>query len=225
LTKFTVFCAQRSGSNYLQKLIEDNYENCTSLEFKHTKRQWKHASFSPVWNKEIDFGILLAKHPIKWVNSCMRFNADMWKWWGVSMSSEWEVTDEFDRDLYFEYKGRHVSIPKMVDRWNKHYNSWMEHSKCKFVWYPDLLEDRSRTVILDEIALENNLTHKPGFVDPKRVQHSDEFTDAKRARELDLNDNDMLNDKPHIIQYINDNIDNKLLDKMMSLSYENRSCI
>jgi len=155
----------------------------------------------------------------------MRFNADMWKWWRVSMSSEWAVTDEFDRDLYFEYKGWHVSIPKMIDRWNKHYNSWLEHSDCKFVWYPDLLKDDSRSAILSEIAHENNLIKKPGFVHPKRVQHSDEFTDIKRDRELDLNDNDMLNDKPHIVEYINENIDNKLLDKMMSLNYENRSSI
>lgn len=225
MNKFTVFCAQRSGSNYLQRLIEFNCKECISLEFKHTKHQWKHAPFSPYYGKHIDFGILLAKHPIKWVNSCMRFNADMWKWWGVSMSSEWTVTDEFDRDLFFKYKEVHVSIPRMINRWNRFYNAWLEHSKCKFVWYPDLLEERSRSVILDEIALENNLIRNPGFVNPKRVQHSDEFTEEKRARELDINDNDMINDKPHIIEYINDNIDYKLLDKMMSLSYENRSYI
>ena len=225
MTNFTVFCAHRSGSNYLQELLQYNYARCYALEFDQTKCQWKHGTYFPNYHIEIDFGIVLAKHPIKWVNSCMRFNADMWKWWGVSMSKEWQVTDEFDRDLYFKYKSVHISIPKMIEKWNKYYNEWLEHSKCKFVWYPDLLREHSRAAILNEIAQENNLTPNLKFVNPKTVQHSKKFTSDKRAQELDINDNDMLNDKPHIIRYINDNIDYKLLDKMMSLSYENRSYI
>jgi len=212
LNRFTVYCAHRSGSNFLQTLITDNYFNCKAVENDRESVHWKHGRYHSGYNDGKKFSIVIARHPIKWVNSCMRFNADMWKWWDVNGTEE----------PYFTYKKKPVSIPKMINKWNNFYREWLQQSDCKFVWFADLLLEETREKVLQEIAFENNLVKNSGTIDvPEQVQHSKPFTEQKRQKEFDLSNNDMLNDKPHIIDFINDNIDKELLDLMMSMSYEN----
>jgi len=211
LIKFTIYCAHRSGSNFLQQLIVDNFEDCDYIENDHNKTGWKHQSYHPAFMDGKDFCLIIARHPVKWVNSCMRFNADMWKWWNVN--------GEEPGDLSFLYKKRYVSIVKMMTKWNAFYNGWLRNTDCKFIWFPDLLVEKSRNKILKEIGLQHNLTKKDDNITvPKKVQHSEKFTEEKRLIELNMSNNDMLNDKPYIIDYINHNIDNELLQMMMEYS-------
>lgn len=205
--KFTTYCAHRSGSNFLQRLIVDNFENCDYIERDHNKMGWKHQTYHEKYMKGKEFCLLIARHPVKWVNSCIRFNADMWKWWNVNQNES--------HGLSFMYRGRPVSIIKMVDKWNNFYGEWMEHSSCDIVWFADLLEDESRDRILYKIADKNNLRPKhENIVVPEKVQHSDEYNKDKRIQELNLYINDKLDILPHIREYVVDNIDYSLLNQI-----------
>jgi len=214
LNKFTVYCAHRSGSNFLQTLITDNYIDCEAVENSRESIDWKHGLYHSNYKNNKKFNIVMARHPIKWVNSCIRFNADMWKWWNVNGTEP----------PYFVYKNRPVSIPKMISKWNRFYSEWLYKSDCKFVWFADLLRDEPRKKILQRIAIENNLVERSSNIEvASHVQHSEPFTEEKRQREFDIETNDMLNDT--IVDYINNNVDNNLLNLMMSMSYEDCSSI
>ena len=82
-----------------------------------------------------------------------------------------------------------------------------------------MLVEKSRNKILKEIGLQHNVTKKDdNIIVPKKVQHSKKFTEEKKILEFNMSNNDMLNDKPYIIDYINHNIDNELLQMMMEYS-------
>lgn len=177
---------------------------------------WKHGAFHPSYMRRRNFCFVMARHPIKWVNSCMRFNADMWKWWDV------KIDEEDGIGLSFPYNDVHISVKRMVDKWNVFYKGWLDHSKCKFIWYADLLNPELRNSILVDIENDNKLIRcRKEWAVPNKVQHSESYTEQKRLIERDLFENNMLNDKPHIVEYINNNIDKDLLNRMMELSYEN----
>ena len=216
LSDFTVYCAHRSGSNFLQSLITENFHKCRAVELSRTDVGWKHSMYHNTYMSGKQFCIVMARHPIKWVNSCLRFNADMWKWWNVNGKEP--------GGLSFEYNKTNVSIPKMITKWNNFYNEWLNNADCDFVWYADLLNSDTRESILLDIANKNKLTrmnHTSWHI-PNKVQHSDSYTEEKRLSESNLTTNNMLDDKPHIIDYINHNVDKNLLNRMMELSYENR---
>lgn len=154
-----------------------------------------------------NFCLLIARHPVKWMNSCMRFNADMWKWWGVNGSEP--------NGLSFIYKGKHISVKKMVNKWNTFYNDWMDNSSCDIVWFADLLNEDTRDRILLNIAEKNNLVLKTDTITiPKKVQHSDKYNDTKKERELNLEDNDMLKHVPRIGDYVINNMDKGLIERI-----------
>lgn len=205
LIKFTTYCAHRSGSNFLCKLIVDNFHNCDFIERQRGDKGWKHGMFHPTYMDKKDFCLIIARHPIKWVNSCLRFNADMWKWWNVN-NYEGE-------GLSFEYKDRHVSIPKMISKWNDFYKEWIQSTDCSVVWYPDLLQDDSRERILTKIGQDNNLERKTKEIEvPEKVQHSKQFTEEKRINEANLEINNELDKRsPVMKKYIIDNIDYDVL--------------
>ena len=207
MIKFTTYCAHRSGSNFLQRLIVDNFNDCEYIERDKWTMGWKHQTYHSEYMEGKDFCLLIARHPVKWVNSCIRFNADMWKWWDVNQN-------ESD-GLSFVYKGRHVSIIKMIKKWNNFYRDWIEHSSCDVVWYADLLKEESRARILYKIAEKNNLSKKQdSIVVPEKVQHSDSYDGNKAIQELNLYINDKLDILPHIREYVVDNIDYSLLKQI-----------
>ena len=204
MNKFTVYCAHRSGSNFLQRLIVDNFEECDYIEKDRRKMGWKHQTYHPKYMKGKDFCLLIARHPVKWMNSCLRFNADMWKWW--------DVNGQEPNGLSFLYKGRHVSVVKMVDKWNSFYREWIENSSCDVVWFADLLQDESCNRVLCKVAEKNNLTFKnKNIFIPEKVQHSQKYDKSKKINEFNLYMNDRLDILPHIKDYVVDNIDSELI--------------
>jgi len=203
--KFTVYCAHRSGSNYLDQLIRLNTERLQVVESNRNSIEWKHGTYWPNYNNDRKFNCLIARNPLKWVNGCMEFNADMWKWWGVNSDTRDELT--------FDYKDRVVSISKMIAKWNNYYNEWLDNSDCYFVWYPDLLNSRVRDNILNDIIQKYGLRRTTlKTVLPTTVQHSENYNKKKTEQELDLNYYPNLSDLQ--IQYIKDSIDPDLIKKM-----------
>lgn len=219
LNKFTVFCAHRSGSNFLEQLIIQNFYDIDSFQGKHTESRWKHAEYFSKYKDGVAFNCLIARRPIKWVNSCINFNADMWKWWGVDV----DITKKCE--FCFEYKDRVISIPKMITKWNRYYNNWLDNSDCYFVWYSDLLEEQARTNIVNYFSENYNLSRKTVQIAvPAKVQHSAVYTKNKAINEKNLDIAPNLTENQ--INYIYDNIDKRLIKKMSeSRQYENSGSI
>lgn len=215
LNKFTVYCAHRSGSNFLEQLIIQNFNDIDSYQGKYSKPRWKHGLYFSKYKDNSVFNCLIARHPVKWVNGCVTFNADMWKWWGV------DVPLEQNNDLCFTYKDRIISIPKMIDKWNRFYNEWLEKSDCYFVWYPDLLNHQTRTNILNSIGEKYNLERRhETYVIPNKVQHSNPQSNMKSNLELRVDYHLNLTDDQ--ANYIMNNVDKDLMKKMNERrQYEN----
>lgn len=232
--KFTTKSAHRSGSNFIARLVIDNYyvEHSTPggttnfivtypfeyLESSHGHVEWKHGLFHPqglnCWS-----AVLIARNPIKWVNGCMDFCADMWKWWDVNPQRG------EDEKLIFKYKDRDISIPRMITKWNKYYREYLEHTTLDFIWYEDLLFDYSRDSFLNYFQTKFNLKRKYDEIKiPTNIQHSDNYTSVKREQEKDLNYHPNLTDIQ--LDYIINSVDDNLI-KLMSerRSYENRGDI
>ena len=215
--KFTIYCAHRSGSNYLDQLIRLNTEGLKVVESNRGSVEWKHGTYWTGYKNDRKFNCLIARNPAKWVNGCISFNADMWKWWGVNANERSFLT--------FDYKNRIVSIVYMMNKWNKYYNDWLDNSDCYFVWYPDLLDPVVRDNILDNIIRKYGLTRTTTeTVIPTNVQHSENYNNEKTKVELDLTTFPNLTDLQ--LKYINDVVDVNLIKKMSERrEYENSGSI
>lgn len=203
--KFTVYCAHRSGSNYLDQLIRLNTQDLEVVESNRDSVEWKHGTYWPGYKNNRKFNCLIARNPVKWVNGCVSFNADMWKWWGVNANQRSPLT--------FDYKTRIVSIVYMMEKWNKYYNKWLDNSDCYFVWYPDLLNSKTRENILNDIIRKYSLTRTTTkTILPTNVQHSENYNEDKTQQELDLSVYPNLTKLQ--VQYIKSVVDIKLINKM-----------
>ena len=215
--KFSIRCAHRSGSNFLEQLIIQNTKDLHCIQSHRDSNDWKHGEWYPSFNKGKEFTCLIARDPLKWVNGCMQFNADMWKWWDVNTDKEEELT--------FQYKERLVSIPKMIEKWNRYYTNWLNSHGTYFVWYPDLLDTTTRNNVLNNIITKFNLTRTTDeTVIPNKVEHSEDYRPVKAVQELDPSFMPLLSKIQ--IDYIKDNVDKDLI-KLMSerREYESSSSI
>ena len=217
---FTVYCAHRSGSNYYENLLKKNFKDLRSLHHDRQHHTWKHAGYTPGYKNGRKFTCIIARHPIKWVNGCVQFNADMWKWWGVDTSQSSELT--------FYYNKKHISIPKMVAKWNKFYNSWLDNTDSFFVWYPDLLDEDTKKEIVRSTGSRYDLEWKTDTIaDQTYVVGPHEVTNTKynkKDKELDIENNPNLTEQQ--VNYIIEHIDYKLIEKMSERrEYENSGSI
>ena len=217
--KFSIRCAQRSGSNFLEQLIIQNTKDLHCIQSDRDSNDWKHGEWYPSYNDSKEFTCLIARDPFKWVNACKQFNADMWKWWKVNPEPG---TPE---ELVFKYHDSEVSIPKMVARWNEFYSNWLKDQNIYFVWYPDLLDTTTRNNILDNIITKFNLIRTTNeTVIPNKVLHSEDYRSIKAVQELDPGFMPLLSKIK--IDYIKNNIDNDLIKLMNERrEYESSSSI
>lgn len=218
LNTFSIRCAHRSGSNFLEQLIIQNSKlSLDCIQSNRTSNDWKHGEWYPSYNQGKYFTCLIARNPLKWVNGCVSFNADMWKWWDVN-------ADQLD-DLTFKYKNRFVSIPKMITKWNRFYTNWLNSTNSYFVWYSDLLDPSTRKNILKNLSNEFILNiDTNNIIIPKKVEHSKNYDVSKSVEELDLNYLPNLTDIQ--IEYIKNNIDKSLIETMSKRrNYESSSSI
>lgn len=215
--KFSIRCAQRSGSNFLEQLIIQNTKDLHCIQSHRNSNDWKHGEWYPSYNDGKEFTCLIARDPLKWVNGCMQFNADMWKWWDVD-------TDQED-ELSFQYNKRFISIPKMIKKWNRYYTDWLNSTNAYFVWYPDLLDTTTRNNILNNIITKFNLIRTADeTVIPNKVEHSEDYRPVKAAQELDPSFMPLLSKIQ--IDYIKDNVDKDLIKLMNERrEYESSSSI
>jgi len=215
---FSIRCAHRSGSNFLEQLIIQNSKTpLDCIQSNRTNNEWKHCEWYPSYLDGKMFTCVIARNPSKWVNSCVTFNADMWKWWDVNTNEQSQLT--------FDYKDRIVSIPKMITKWNRFYKNWLNSTNSYFVWYTDTIEPQSRYNLLLDLSQSYKLRmDMDNIIIPSKVEHSENYNNTKIEQEFDLDYLPNLTAKQ--IEYIKDNVDKDLIKSMNERrQYESSSSI
>lgn len=216
------FGLQRSGTNYLKALIDENFEDCilltNTLGNKHDKTSWpsierglgeipshlQHCSerlISSVKSKEIGF-IFHTKEPISWVLSYFR------------------LRNSKDPEKYKIFKRKFID--EALGVWEDRLLNWLEFSKKAnrfyFCKYEDVVLNEAR--VLERIADVFDLKRRPGewvgSFSKATIRGGEHHSGAELLSEKDFNRNYYLKkgylaEYPgYLLQYINDEISKRV---------------
>lgn len=181
LRRFYIFGLQRSGTNYLQSLVEKNYFTRCANNQKHV---WKHSISIPKRLSPTLPVFVIHKSPYTWVES-LAFRNDV----------DWKKTQKtyLDWDNSNRIGPNKLNIKDLCETYNHFYNTWLSefHSKNKIVVrYEDLLDIKTRNKCLVDSAKRFKFREKqklivdvtPGSVSQsKSYSHkmSDYYTEMK----------------------------------------------
>jgi hypothetical protein len=207
LKYFKVNCPYRSGSEFFERLLSRNFEGL-HVPSPTIVPGWKH--FLPPW-KDIHHNVLIARHPLKWMNSIIHDDKQMHRIYNVSVKEKSELT--------YGVAGQTISVEKLLDRWHEFYYEWFKWPDVEFVWYHDVLTDRQKVIDYFEQVwnLERKLEYKETgelFI-PSNVPHSDSWSNQRELDELNLDKLHYM--RPKFIEYVKQNVDVNLIDKMNEL--------
>jgi len=214
---------QRSGTNYLSHLINENLENAKVLV---NLGGWKHGHYMAPWaiGREIHV-LVIAKNPYSWLVS-------VYKYWGpnkklrIGPDLAGVSFDEFVRNRY--YIERQKDIPYLyrcenpVQHWNNmnfHWTSIRMNQKRLFVIsYESLLANPEDCI--KSLGESMGLKQKPSFVDSDRtftpagetLRPSDEQFD----RDYYVHSEYARYYTPDLLEFVNDQLD---MDLMVQFGY------
>ncbi|MAG32238.1 MAG: hypothetical protein CL908_15250 [Deltaproteobacteria bacterium] len=217
---FIAIGIQRSGTNYLESLIQENFEGMTSKSRDETYI-WKHRCRPEDVEHKLDptkLHLLIYKNPYKWAESIMRFNADLERRVGgddyqyADLYSEKRRGDVIVRDR----KGRRTNLGGGIRLWSDLLGNWLSTRLIEVipVKYEELLIGSSRERVLAEIGLARGLARKDAgaWVNPSKVGQSERWDEAKSRHNLDQTRISLLSQRQ--IDVINRNLDRELMDRL-----------
>lgn len=216
---FQIAGLQRSGTNYIKELIENNFYNtCFKTSFyeknktlppDYKKKFWKHSLIK--WDRKFidksDPIFIIYKNPYRWIESIVdRTPRD----WNIAQPSEYRCNIICNNKNLIAGKNNFY-YPNLVKAYNFWFKNWIFNSSlesyCKVVIikYEDLLEEKKRDLILSNIEKTLNFKKKnENWINPDKVRLSKKF---------DFNDKQYyLNDNCKVLSRANINIINSLLD-------------
>lgn len=136
---------QRSGTNFCQELITDNFSNVSVIGNNCEDYIWKHSS-EVKFLKLPDYLVYVYKHPLMWVESAI-----------VST-----VTDFLDKLPFSseDPKVNNISLKCLVDLYNTNLNSWVINYNnilpIVYVKYENLLLDSDIEIFFKELQNKFN---------------------------------------------------------------------
>lgn len=190
---FTVFGLQRSGTNFLEKLLSQNINNVNIVNrWKAGDGIWKHAY--DVENKPRDgksvglcgdrekanmigsriHAVYIHKHPYSWLQSITNKHVDIKKTYPF-------VTEKSTIML------NQLNLIRLTQLYRDHTEYWLnkvEERKVYHLKYEDLIESPEKTKeIVKDIASFFDRKLKNNKIEiPERVSQSDKFTEDDRER-------------------------------------------
>ena len=192
--EYYLYGLQRSGTNYLRKLVELNLGFYTRN--KKGPRSWKHRLDIPD-NVNDYVNIVLYKNPYKWLDSLHR-----------------NPEDFFERQTLFPCLNEDGSYDLTnVAKTYKHFmETWvLSDVPTLNIRYEDLLKDKS--VTLDIIAKTLDVSFDSSHIDePKSVLNSKKFTSEKKDYYLKADKTEYLSESK--IAEVNEILDDKLMEKL-----------
>lgn len=215
----TIFGPQRSGTNFLESLLKDNFED-VKIRNQDSNYVWKHCAYPEKFKGKLtdndSINIVIHKNPYKWLESLMRYNADLDNRYGGKREEYkdlYKVVQEGDITVQ-DKRGKNTNLGGACRLYNDFYHNWENFKGVDVMWvrYEDLLVEESRARILQQIQNKYKLRKKKGgWAVPKKVGQSDQWTDQRQQDYLNMSNFDKLEQRH--IDLVNKYIDNKLLEK------------
>lgn len=174
--RFHVFGLQRSGTNYLETLIGQNFV-C------HGKNGgWKHAiNPHPLRKYDPEAPLfIIRKNPYKWIESiAIRNRVDY-----VKRQTKYPANDFSNLPKIFSVGNKHLNPVNMALTWRDWYINWHEKahplikSNSVTVRYEDLLKEKSRIAFLQTLQSRFHYDIRTkDWVNPHKVSMSRDFSE------------------------------------------------
>lgn len=191
---FFVFGLQRTGTNYMQTLMEKNFiEGHTRAAWKHKLQVHKeHKLDAKIKDRAI---LIIHKNPYTWIESITkRKRVDFAKTQKTFPCKQFETNEE----ELLAING--INLAALAKTWQAHYNNWILNAPdyinrdSTIIRYEDLLDKKTREEILEFIEHKYSFTRKTEeWINPNTVHMSSTFDEKKRI--YYLNGLSMLTDR------------------------------
>lgn len=206
--KYTVFGLQRSGTNWIEQCIKQNFKE---MNLANTDKQyiWKHKyDFEPALFGEDRMHLYVIKEPYMWIESILRKNVDVAKRYPEVLKDN---KNKFDLGPF--------DIQKLANLWSEHTIWWhqehiIERSKIHRVEYESLLQpgELDKLLFMLKKKYDLKMNHFDStFKNPHKVGQSDQWNEGTRMKYLNKELHKLTWEH---IQYINE----RLTDKALSLT-------
>lgn len=131
---------QRSGTNYLQELIQDNFSNVSVFGNNCEDYIWKHSPTTD-FKKFPEYIVHIYKHPLMWVESCIQ----------CSLYDFLESIPKSDDSL--QINGIHIK--GLIDLYNQSMNNWLFNFKLNIpiinIQYEKILEKNEIEIFFSKL--------------------------------------------------------------------------
>jgi len=216
----TVIGPQRSGTNYLETLLRNNFEN-VRIQNQDSNHIWKHRvdpkDVKDKLNEKHKY-FLIHKNPYKWIESLMKYNADLEKRQGGKAGEyEEKYKNKQDGDIIVEdRRKKKTNVGGALRLYNDLYHNWIDTDLVEVVVvrYEDLLIPQKRDKILQSMVDDHGFKKKRakgGWDIPNKVGQSDKWDEDKTKQYLDLQHFNKLNQEH--LDLVNKYVDAKLMEK------------
>ena len=210
-----IFGVQRSGTNYLESLIDQ----CTPLKVtagNPDTNYWKH-SYSPEaeYLFPYDIHLIVVKHPFKWLESLHRYNADL-----TLRSGEYEenvfnseALRQCAKHIIYDSRGMPTSLKGAAELYSTFYNRWYDFSKqdnnrpTYLIRYEDVI--RNTTKFLKALQRRIGLSFIIKAGGPKNIDQSSGFPKERIREYLDMRHFSILSDE--LLDYAKTCFDEELI--------------
>lgn len=143
---YYIFGLQRSGTNFLQTLIEQNFKKSSS---NSQKTSWKHSIEDPLkYNKDIPT-VVIHKNPYTWVESISMRNRVDWQKTQTKYPSQEKTTPEFTVGQ------QEMNLTNLMLTYRDFHNNWLNREDITsyiVIKYEDLLVPEKRIETLEKIS-------------------------------------------------------------------------
>lgn len=209
------FGLQRSGTNYLEQLIQQNFKGQRQ---NRNNASWKHFIDPPdLWNGQ-NPTFLIYKNPYTWVESICFRNAVDW-------IKTQRVYPALEGEAIYKLGPKSISVKQLAKTYRHWHDKWIENPKPSanyenvvIIRYEDLLRDGRRNDILTNIQTKFNVNRKNpnNWIVPQRgkVSQSRDYDKEREAYYLNM--------KPTKLEQKHINIINEIVGKdlIAKLEYE-----
>lgn len=203
IKSFTVFAPQRSGTNYLQRLLSENFLNLKCDQNVHPY-VWKHEPDTDIVInkyqryplKETHLHLLVTKNPYKWIESIKRRPVDVAVYRPnvrlvEGLESKYVLQADMGRQLNSTWRVDRLNILELVNLYNEFYRNWLSMGNKVKYWgiakYEPLLIPEKRTEFLQSIQDTYKLTRKNtrDWIIPASVTLSENWSPSVAKRKTE----------------------------------------
>jgi hypothetical protein len=176
-TDYHIIGIQRSGTNYLETLIRDNFDG---VALYAARSVWKHSVDIPTLYKGETPTILIHKNPYTWIESIAWRNTVDW----LKTQKKYPA-DEAPEDKDFCVGPKNLNMINLIMTWRDFHDTWHfnnnDSKKLIKIKYEDFLIEKTREERLDAIQREFNWKKRHNnWVNPKRgaISQSRRYTES-----------------------------------------------